>query len=231
MTQEHDDALHWAAYYERGPSAQRYQNVFLFGSNPEVEDALLANGCHNLRVFDDRVEKSLVPCEPWTTGVADILNNPEYHYFLICGVASTPKQRAVAIQRIEELLAVVSNWAWTNVRASTAYISASATLGQGVLVLDTCYLGPLVALKDHSVMLPGAKIYHHGVLESYSILVGGSTALGHSKIREGSRVCGNAVVFPHAEVGPAQTVPALTAAVVERDDARKFFEEFGREPE
>ncbi len=146
-------------------------------------------------------------------------------------MASTPVQRAKAIRRIEDQLSGARNWAWTNVRSSTAYISEHAVLGNGVLVLDQCYVGPLVHLADHVALLPASKIYHHGTVEKYSILVGGSTSLGHSTIAKGSRVCGNAVVFPYAVVGPGKTVPALTAAPAEKEDAVKFFEEFGRKPE
>lgn len=210
---------------------KQLKRTLLFGANPEVEDALLRSGCDNLLVFDDRLKKSLRPCVPWARGLEAVLNNTPTHFFLVCGVASTPVQRAQAIQLIERKLHGATNWAWTNVRAATANVSPSAKLGTGVLVLDNCYVGPLTQLHDHCVMLPAAKLYHHGVLERYSILVGGSTSLGHAHIREGSRVCGNAVVFPHADVGPGETVAALTPAPAKKNEARKFFEEFGREPE
>lgn len=225
------DFEQWAQRYGTPLPEERYKTTFLFGSNPEVEDAMINAGVHNLLVFDDRVEYSLMPCQPWTTGLGEIMNNPEHSYFLVCGVASTPRQRARAIQHIEKVLVDCRNWAWTNVRASTAYISPAAKIGNGVLVLDTVYLGPLAELRDHAVMLPGAKLYHHGLLGRYSILVGGSTSLGHAKVREGSRVCGNAVVFPHAEVGPGETVAALSAAMVKKDNAEAFCAEFGRDPE
>jgi hypothetical protein len=225
------DLEYWAGRYGSPIPVERYKNTMLFGSNPEVEDVLLASGCKNLRVFDDRVSHSLVPCEPWDQGLLEISSRTDKHYFLVCGVASTPMQRAKAIKRIEDQLSSAWNWVWTNVRSSTAYVSEHAKLGMGVLVLDMCYVGPLVHLDNHVAMLPASKIYHHGRIEEYSILVGGCTCLGHSIVAEGSRVCGNAVVFPHAVLGPGKTAPALTAVPAEREDAAKFFEEFGRKPE
>jgi hypothetical protein len=226
-----EDIKHWLKLYGYKLPAKAYKQTILFGANPEVEDALIRSGCHNLRVADDRLDRSLVSCEKWDGVLAEIRAKESQSFFLACGVASTPMQRAKAIKHIEEHLHGCDNWAWTNVRAATANLSPSATLGKGVLVLDECYVGPLVELQDHSVLLPGAKIYHHGLVESYSILVGGCTCLGHSMVLTGSRVCGNAVVFPHAMLGPGKTAPALTAVPAEKTSAEEFLAEFGRKPE
>jgi hypothetical protein len=216
----YDDPLAWAEFYGLDIPPGQFKALYLFGCNPEVEEVILAQGGGpGLKIFDDRVEKSLRPCRPWAEGFKEIRDGCARTVWVACGVASTPKARWRAISRIQKELDEASGWSWTNVVASSAHVGNGAVLGRGVLVLDMAYVGPLAQIEDFGVLLPGAKIYHSARLGTGSILVGGSTVLGRASIDKCSRVCANAIVLPSARVGAGQTIGAgLTAARLGADE-------------
>lgn len=204
-----NDLQNWAEHYGGRPDEERYQRIFLFGANPEVEEVLIRQGAGaGLWVLDDEVSLSLVGTRTWADGFREIRKQSRQHFWVCCGVASTPEKRIAAISRIDTQLEGVSNWIYVNVVAASAHVGEQVHMEKGVLVLDMAYVGPLCHLDHHSVLLPGARIYHGSRLGSFSILVGGSTVLGRATVRHSSRVCANAVVLPNGRIGPCATIGA-----------------------
>ena len=194
--------------------AGRFKKMFLFGANPEVEEVILDQGWGpGLRVFDDNESQSVVDIAgTWEQGFKEVQNDKGNTTWVVCGVCSTPGRRAHAISKIVAGLEGAV-WRWGEVTAGSAHIGRRVRRGVHTLVLDRAYVGPLAELQDHSVILPGGKIYHSAVLGTGSILVGGSTVLGRATVRPNCRVCANAVVLPNARIGPNATIGAgLTAA-------------------
>ncbi len=197
----HPEGHHWLQFYQQKPT-------FLFGANPEIEDVLLRQGCHQLRVFDDKLKESMRPCESWAAGFAEIINNPEDEFTIHCGVGSTPRLRRQAVARVEAELESCNNWEWGKVISELAHVSSDARLGPGTVVCDMCYVGPFVGLGPHVVMIAGAAVHHDSSVGAFSILVGGSRILGRAKLGDDCRICCGAVILPEARLGHDCTVGA-----------------------
>ena len=208
-----DDLQKWLKFYETGRTPC-HKLIFQFGANPEVEDVLVAQGNNQgLMMFDDDKDApSYRKKAPWDAGLKLIREYPRVFFTLICGVASTPKSRHRAIKRVEQALAGCKNWCWGVVKSSTAYKAVNVKPEPGVLILDKCYVAPFVKLKEHSVLLPCAAVYHNSVVGAYSILVGGSRVLGRSVVGAGTRVCCNSVVLPEGRIDRGCTIGSLQAA-------------------
>lgn len=160
----------------------------------EIDPAIVEKGFEGFRVFDERAVHA------HQFGDAVVVNN----------VASTTEDR----RRVElGLRAKGFNRFETLVDPGVDLHLVS--IGDGVLVLQGCQIGPLVKIGNQCLVLQGANINHEAVIEDYAFVGPNVTVLGRARIGIGAYLGGGAVVLPNITVGEWSIVGA--GAVVTRD--------------
>jgi hypothetical protein len=214
----------WVAHYGTGGIAPPLE-ILLFGANSEVEDPLLRSRRRPVLVYDDATDRCTVLgsyAGRWEHGFARVRNSPDRHFWVVCGVCSTPKKRQGAINAIQAGLDGFTNWSWYGFTASTAIVSQWAKVDKTAMILDGAMLMANASLGAFSVLLPGAAVYHYSRVDDCSIVVGGAVVLGRAHIRHLTRVCAGAVILPGAKIGPHQTVGAGAIVKVQGDDSDDY---------
>ncbi len=91
--------------------------------------------------------------------------------------------------------------AWANVVHRTAWVSRSAQLGKGVLILSGVTVASEARIGDHVAILPNSVISHHAELEDYVIVAGGVNVASSVKIKRNAYVGAGASIREGVTIG------------------------------
>ena len=98
---------------------------------------------------------------------------------------------------------------------STAIVSSTARLGQGVVIFAGAVVNSFARLGDNVVINTGAIVEHDCIVGDHSYISSGATLPGNVRVGEGAFVGAAGIVIPEIQVGRWTTVGA--GAVVIRD--------------
>lgn len=90
----------------------------------------------------------------------------------------------------------------------TAYVSPSASLGQGVIVAPFVFIGPGAVLGAHCLLNVGAVVGHDVDLGEYSVVSPAASLAGGCRLGPGVFVGMNAAVLPKLTIGAGSKVAA-----------------------
>jgi len=133
--------------------------------------------------------------------------------FVICAIGS-PVARKRLVER-----AVARQLQFTNAVSPLAYVSPSATLGEGVMIFPFSFISAASAVGDHAIINAGATVSHQTSVARYGTLSPGVNLAGNVSIGEGSFIGIGASVIQGTAIGAWSTIGA--GAVVIRDVAEK----------
>ncbi|MEU2348283.1 acetyltransferase [Modestobacter sp. NPDC049651] len=97
----------------------------------------------------------------------------------------------------------------------SALVAASATIGEGTVVLHGAVVQPNARIGRHVLVNTAASVDHDCVVEDYAHVSPHATLCGHVRIGEGTHVGAGAVLIPKVTVGRWCRIGA--GAVVVRD--------------
>jgi acetyltransferase EpsM len=129
----------------------------------------------------------------------------------ICGIGTTARSAFVA--QAEE-----RGLRFATVVHPRAYVSPTATIGEGT------YVGPHAAISGHTrigrhvLVLQGALVGHHVEIGDFASILMGANVAGSSRIGEATYVATSAVVIDHVDVGSHSVVGAGAVVVSDVPD-------------
>ncbi|MCP4493346.1 MAG: acetyltransferase [Gammaproteobacteria bacterium] len=91
--------------------------------------------------------------------------------------------------------------AWANVVHRTAWVSRSAQLGKGVLILSGVTVASEARIGDHVAILPNSVISHHAELEDHVIVAGGVNVASSVKIQRNAYIGAGASIREGVTIG------------------------------
>lgn len=133
--------------------------------------------------------------------------------FVICAIGS-PLVRKQLVER-----AVGRQLRFINAVSPLAYISPSATLGEGVMIFPFSFISAACEVADHAIINAGATVSHQTSVARYGTLSPGVNLAGNVLIGEGSFIGIGASVIQGTTIGAWSTIGA--GAVVIRDVAEQ----------
>lgn len=149
---------------------------------------------------------------PWLGTDADLAArlgaaSPGERPSLVLGFGGPPATRRAVVERI----GVAASWA--AVVHPAAWISPSARLGQGAVVLAGAIVNSGASVGDHAIVNSGAIVEHDVEVGDHAHVAPGATIGGGARIGAGAFVGLNASVRDHVSVG-ARAIVAMGAVVV-----------------
>jgi acetyltransferase-like isoleucine patch superfamily enzyme len=112
-------------------------------------------------------------------------------------------------QRVEQACIGKGFRPWSIIHPS-AYIAASAKIGQGCFIAPLAAVGLDAVIGDHSLVHFHASIGHNAVLGKHCAVLPGARISGHVELQEGVMVGSNAFIFQGTKVGRSAKIDALT---------------------
>ncbi len=128
-------------------------------------------------------------------------------HLAVCGLGTT-KRSAFVTQ------AAANGLRFATVVHPTAWVPASATLGEGTVVSAGAVVGAKATLGRHVLLNRGVLVGHHAVIGDYVSVMPGATIAGSCRVDEAAFVATGAVVVDHIRIGAGSVVGA-GAVVVE----------------
>lgn len=126
---------------------------------------------------------------------------------VVCAVGAPVSCRKLALRAIKIGLS------FAEVISPLAYVSPTATLGQGVTLFPYTVVSDSARLGDHSMMGVGSSVGHDSVMGACSILNPGARLAGNVTLGEGCNIGMGAVVIQGRTIGAWTTVGAGAAVV------------------
>ncbi len=126
----------------------------------------------------------------------------------------TRDKRAEAVRRLTPLLG-----GWAVVAHSSAWVSPTATVGEGSVIMAGAVVQTGARIGPHCVINTGAIVEHDAVLGEHTQLAPGATLGGGVRVGASAYIGLGAVVRDHISVGAGATVGM--GAVVVRDVAAR----------
>ncbi len=133
--------------------------------------------------------------------------------FVICAIGS-PLVRKQLVER-----AVARQLKFTNAVSPLAYVSPSATLGEGVMIFPFSFISAASSVGDHAIINAGATVSHQTSVARFGTLSPGVNVAGNVSIGEGSFIGIGASIIQGTAIGAWSTIGA--GAVVIRDVAER----------
>ncbi len=87
-----------------------------------------------------------------------------------------------------------------NIIQNGAYISSTARLGKGNIIVGNCYIGPMVSIGSGTIMHPFTSIEHDSIIGDYIHFSQGAKVAGDVKIGKGSFIGMGAAVIQGMQV-------------------------------
>lgn len=120
------------------------------------------------------------------------------------------RRRAVIFNQLRD-----DGYAFVSAVHPQAVVSASASLGRGVMICAAAVVNPGAIIGDNVIINTGATVDHDNRIGRDAHLSPGSHTGGHVEIGRGAHVGLGAVVLPDCRVGALSVIGA--GAVVDRD--------------
>jgi len=121
-------------------------------------------------------------------------NYPDAHYFL---AISNNWSRYLVYTEFKELVDIK----WTSIIHSNAYISSTAKIGVGVLMLSGVNLGPGCIVDDFCILNTSSSLDHDSRMASFSSLLPGVITAGNVSIGLRTCICIGSSISHSVEVG------------------------------
>ena len=106
---------------------------------------------------------------------------------------------------------------WLTVIHPRAFVSPSARVGVGTVLLANVVICAAAVVGDHVMVLPNSVISHDTVVEDYCTIASGVCVSGRCVVRQGSYLGSNSSIRENTEIGAGALV--AMAAVVTRNVA------------
>jgi sugar O-acyltransferase (sialic acid O-acetyltransferase NeuD family) len=167
-----------------------------------VLDELLSQGEFVSALFDPKYEGVLfgVP----QRGAYDPMFEPDARAIV-----------AIGNNHIRKSVVALTKHSFTNVIASSAMLSRTATIGVGNMILQGTIVQAQTAIGNHCIINTGAQVDHDCIIGDYAHIGPGAILCGTVSIGEGTFVGAGAIVTPGKKIGKWATIGA--GAVVIRD--------------
>ncbi len=144
---------------------------------------------------------------PRITSLDDFVPAEDEEYFV---VPTTPRKSALI-----EFLERTHRLTFSRLIHPTAFVSAYATIGQGVFIGALSTISPGCVLEDHVFVNRGVTVGHDTILHRYVRLNPGSNIAGHVEIHANAMIGIGACVIEELVIGREAVVAA--GAVVLKD--------------
>jgi acetyltransferase EpsM len=145
---------------------------------------------------------------PWLGDDAALLEHPGAHAVLGLGALGVTRRRADAVARLSPLVA-----GWAKVIHRAAWVSPSATIGDGTVLMAGALVQSGARIGAHCVVNTGAIIEHDAEIGDFALVGPGAVVGGGARIGSGSFVGLGACVRDHRTIGEEALV-AMGAVVV-----------------
>lgn len=135
----------------------------------------------------------------------DLLTGPDNNSFAIVTVGCVGDccKRVDLFQKLEN-----SGWRFLVLVASSAYVSPSATIGDGAVVLPQSVVGCGALIGRNCIINSGAIVEHGVILGDHSHISTGVILNGNARVGKGVFIGSGSVVFQGAEIPDGSIVPA-----------------------
>lgn len=148
----------------------------------------------------------------WLGGDEAVGNHPGAWGVLGVGALGPESRRREIVTRLDPNLA-----GWASVVHQKAYVSPSATVGQGSVILPGAILQAGARIGAHCVVSDGAVVEHDAVLGDYAIVSPGAVVGGGAVVGSGAFVGLRAVIRDHRSVGDGALVGMGAVVVTDVD--------------
>lgn len=140
----------------------------------------------------------------------DVLEFSASDIELVNGIGGLPgsQLRAKLASKYSDL-----GYRFATIVSKFASVSTTATLGEGVQVLQGAIVNTGASVGPHSIINSGAVVEHDCMIESYVHIAPSATICGGSTVREGVQIGPNSVIAQGLEIG-AYSVVGAGASVV-----------------
>lgn len=137
-------------------------------------------------IYDDNIHTKTFGKMVYKGTLSDLELNCSKSEPLVCGIGNL-QIREVIIKRFE-------GWNWVTIVHPTAYVSKTAFLGKGTVVMAYSVVQPEVTIGDHCIINTKASVDHDCKI-GYNV-----------HISPGSTLCGNVVIGNHTHIGAGTTI-------------------------
>lgn len=184
---------------------------------------LLGAGGHAKMVIEACYRSELVRVagcfdrEPLVPSLLGVLVHPDCDAAIAHAIASRSKflvaigENALRQRLTERLLAQGAEFA--TVVAASAYVSPSARLGVGTVVMPMATIGALAEIGDGCIVNTAASIDHDGHLQAYAHVAPGCHLAGNVHVGAGAFLGVGASVIPDITIGEWAVIGAGTTVI------------------
>ena len=141
-------------------------------------------------------------------GDAALRNHPNAYAVLGFGAFNSRSTRTAAVERIDPSIA-----GWATITHRTAFVSPTASVGAGTVVMALAVIQTGARVGEHCVINSGAIIEHDVVIEDYAQVGPGAVIGGAAFVGREAYVGLGASVRDHVRIGHSSVV-GMGAAVV-----------------
>jgi len=165
---------------------------------------------HGFLDDDTSTHGSKVGDHPVLGGLADAARFPDCLFVNGIGTSGSRHLKPTLITKTG-----VPDDRWLTVVHPRAFVSPSAKVGRGTVLLANVSVCADAVLGDHVMVLPNSVISHDTVVEDYSTIASGVCVSGRCIVRRGAYLGSNSSIRENTVIGAGALV--AMAAVVTRD--------------
>jgi len=174
------------------------------GHARSVLDVIHAQGMYKPICIIDRIAGGTF-CHLPVMGEEDVNPDEVGNAIIAIGCNST---RAVLYKNITK-----KGFKLVNIISPLAYVSTTATLGTGIVVMHGAIIGPGSKVNDGVIINTCASVDHDCTIEEFSHIAPGVTLCGHVHISAGAFIGAGSTVIPGIQVGAKSILGAGAVSV------------------
>jgi len=127
--------------------------------------------------------------------------------------AGQPAILAVGDNSVRRRMSIEMEFEWQTVVHPTAYVHATAELGEGTFVAAGAVIQPDVTIGPHSIINTGATVDHDCVIGGWAHIAPGAHLAGSVSVGEGALIGVGAAITPGIRIGDWAILGAGATAV------------------